>query len=455
MSRRVQPWHMQLLAASVLISSLPLVCTDPTTRSGGDSLASSARTARSDWRDGSHTGAGTQSRGQISVGQLGVVPTESEMQALEITVRNELLQDKMQPNFWSCPEFMNEYRWKPFVAPVLHNGLGNLLFAIAGACSFAHQLNLPCIVGYWRIDRSTKDPRAFEPWGGHPPPFGPHIQLGHVFPALQWLSCHPRPPVGTNVLPDLVLEGAFENYVNQGEPLLIHSWFFTTRWWNHSLITQLLQPHAAVIRGARQAYFRYLHSMCGDQCALFETVSVHMRIGYANETDPDALAQRRLPPSAFYRHVFKQRFSRRTTIYLVFSDNPQEATWRLRAFRGIKFRVVDANAITSLVLMTMCHHHVLTTSTLSFWGAFLPCPDCVNTQDPPPFPRARPPATIIYHGSFEQTHGPTLVAAMDGWGWIKITNPQLRSELGLTEQQRKNIADIQARRRQTTVIPSV
>lgn len=64
-------------------------------------------------------------------------------------------------------------------------------------------------------------------------------------------------------------------------------------------------------------------------------------------------------------------FEKSRVHYLVFSDNNEKA----RAFMqplsayGHKWTLIDENVVVSIQLMAMSKHHILTSSTLSFWGA--------------------------------------------------------------------------------------
>ena len=86
------------------------------------------------------------------------------------------------------------------------------------------------------------------------------------------------------------------------------------------------------------------------------------------------LSDRRFPPLGFYDHVFGEVFRGRHVRYLVFSDDVVRAHRFLRQQalkHGIEYEVIDENVVVSTHVMSLCQHHVLTSSTLSFWGAYL------------------------------------------------------------------------------------
>lgn len=70
-----------------------------------------------------------------------------------------------------------------------------------------------------------------------------------------------------------------------------------------------------------------------------------------------------------------KEFDSETSLYVVFSDDNAKAKELFQAHAAkdprLQFVVVDDNAAASLLLMSLCKHHVLTSSTLSFWGAYL------------------------------------------------------------------------------------
>lgn len=66
-------------------------------------------------------------------------------------------------------------------------------------------------------------------------------------------------------------------------------------------------------------------------------------------------------------------FDRDAVVFLVASDNNRRAMEMLYPMRdeGFRFVLVDENVVTTVRLMARCQHHILTSSTLSFWMAYM------------------------------------------------------------------------------------
>jgi ABC-type dipeptide/oligopeptide/nickel transport system permease subunit len=62
----------------------------------------------------------------------------------------------------------------------------------------------------------------------------------------------------------------------------------------------------------------------------------------------------------------------------------------------VRFYIVRENQVMSLHMMSRCKHHILTSSTLSFWGAYLD-------------PNQPNGGRTVYHPSFEVDHGIHMV----------------------------------------------
>ena len=120
-----------------------------------------------------------------------------------------------------------------------------------------------------------------------------------------------------------------------------------------------------------------------------EAVSLHLRLGYRGEPAMPLLRDRRFPSAAWLSKVVQSEFGRDQTAFLVFSDNAQLATLLVSQYveAGYNMTVIDENPAVSLYLMSRCMHHVLTSSSFSFWSAYLDPkqPDGGRTIVPPQF----------------------------------------------------------------------
>lgn len=169
---------------------------------------------------------------------------------------------------------------------------------------------------------------------------------------------------------------------------------------------------------------RYLHRRYDEVLfnATHASVSVHVRLGYSQEPATNLLKERAFPPKVFLENAFD--ILGKSKIFLIFSDNVARAKalltpvsnagapgfWMgkfaslsrgiplstaipiltqyssisnpysnlgvcvvLRIFHtlgvaGFTLVYIDENSVMSLRLMSLCTHHILTSSTLSFWG---------------------------------------------------------------------------------------
>jgi hypothetical protein len=104
-----------------------------------------------------------------------------------------------------------------------------------------------------------------------------------------------------------------------------------------------------------------------------ETVSVHLRLGYKGEPSLDLLAGRAQPTLDWFSRVMRSQFAPASSLFLIFSDNVELASNAMLPLRkvGLHIVIMHENSVTTLELMSRCKHHILTSSTLSFWGAYL------------------------------------------------------------------------------------
>jgi hypothetical protein len=87
------------------------------------------------------------------------------------------------------------------------------------------------------------------------------------------------------------------------------------------------------------------------------------------------------PSRAWYRHVIEDVLDPERMHFLVFSEDPAA----LALFDDVKTRHpdlqythVEENPALSLLLMSVCTHHVVSMSTLGFWGMLCVARDLVS-----------------------------------------------------------------------------
>eukprot|EP00048_Salpingoeca_helianthica_P020693 m.247492 g.247492 ORF g.247492 m.247492 type:complete len:360 (-) comp51358_c0_seq1:23-1102(-) len=286
------------------------------------------------------------------------------------------------------------------VAPVLYGGLGNQLFQLAALHVYARSVGVPCVVG-WFDHWNRKISNSFEPWGGHPPP-APGITIKDTFPAIRYFTMVP------SITPATVLNDYAFALKEPGQylplppkerlPAQIHGYFFNVDYFHHdrAYLLNLFKLNPAIEE--------YIDAFYNDIWASpLETVSLHLRFGYSGEPATGLLNDRQFPPKSFYNRVFEKEFNRRAVLYVVLADDVKRAEEFMSplAAYGFHYRIVDDNSVVSLRVMARCRHHVLTSSTLSFWGAYL--------DEHQPL-RGR----TILHKTFFTDHGHNIVP-YDSW----------------------------------------
>ena len=148
------------------------------------------------------------------------------------------------------------------------------------------------------------------------------------------------------------------------------------------MVLNLFKMHPSVTAYAKR-YYNWLFK--GPR----ETVSLHLRLGYKGEPEKRQVEARKFPSDAWFKKIILSEFTANTTRFLVFSDNAQIAALIAAPYieAGYDLIVIDENPVVSLHLMSRCTHHVLTSSTFSFWSAYLDPrqPDGGRTIVPPQF----------------------------------------------------------------------
>eukprot|EP00041_Stephanoeca_diplocostata_P028987 m.843500 g.843500 ORF g.843500 m.843500 type:complete len:464 (+) comp23473_c1_seq1:373-1764(+) len=281
-----------------------------------------------------------------------------------------------------------------WVAPILYGGIGNVLFQLAALLVYAKEAQAHCVIGFFQ--HWNRQFHTFDEWGGHPAP-GPGITLKHVFPLVQWMSFDSYKVTPATVKNDYAFNIKNpDDYIPMPDksklPLQIHGYFFSHRYWHHE------RQHVLKMLTMNPAIDRYLHRRYDDVLfnATHASVSVHVRLGYSKEPATNLLKERAFPPKVFLENAFDSLG--KSKIFLIFSDNVARAKTLLAPVSNSGFPLVyiEENSVMSLRLMSMCMHHILTSSTLSFWGAYL---------DP-----AQPTGgRTLLHESFFVSHGREMI----------------------------------------------
>jgi hypothetical protein len=148
---------------------------------------------------------------------------------------------------------------------------------------------------------------------------------------------------------------------------------------------------------ALEEYVQYYYGHLFSNNSGYETVSVHLRLGYNHEPSKPLLARRGLPPESYYERALES-FDRTKVRFLIFADDLQQAYNMMGSWERFGFNLlfIDENVIVSVRLMSLCTHHIMTSSTLSFWGAYLD-------------PRQPTGGRTLLHEVFFKSHGHNMI----------------------------------------------
>eukprot|EP00049_Salpingoeca_infusionum_P020560 m.364415 g.364415 ORF g.364415 m.364415 type:complete len:379 (-) comp26957_c0_seq1:177-1313(-) len=289
-----------------------------------------------------------------------------------------------------------------YVAPIFYGGLGNLLFQVAALTTYCDALDVPCVFGYFQ--HWNREYNTFMPWGDHTPP-AKGVTLKSTFPNMRWID----------VEPNVDSMRIFNRYAFKIEdpdefaplprrdmlPAFIHGYFFNAKYWhsNRQSVLDTLTFNPAIVE---YNTYKYGDILFGSK----QTVSLHLRMGYSHEPAAALLKDRKFPPASFYDTILSTSIPLKVSTVLVFSDDNDKARTFMENLKtkhkDLDYTIIDENVVMSLELMTRCHHHILTSSTLSFWGAYL------DRQQPDG-------GKTFLHSSFFNDHGRGMVPQDYGW----------------------------------------
>ena len=132
------------------------------------------------------------------------------------------------------------------------------------------------------------------------------------------------------------------------------------------LVEEAFRFHPAMLQYLDEKYHTLLHSSR-------QTVSVHFRILQLDDPFGYVVQRRQHPSLAWYFHVMEKMFTPKDVTFVIFAEN---ATTILPHFvkaqqrnPDFQYRIVDdENFAVTMAFMTLCDHHVVTSSTFGFWG---------------------------------------------------------------------------------------
>ncbi len=306
-----------------------------------------------------------------------------------------------------------------FVSPILMGGLGNNLFQIATALKYCDDNNYPVIFGYWSSYNSCKalpnnhpsnaagKPNPyFQPWGGWP---------GTDYPDFYWHNFFPQLPFFHN--PDNTKGSEFntleedDKYAYRADtgqggeyvPLdtkpgqQFMGYFFNKEYWHPSrdLILKYLSFRSKYYEDS-VSYLLHVHKS-------MSTVSLNFRLPeleYAGDKELINGLEEDLESIEWIERAIN--YFPDTSLFVVTSNKPQEAKRLLRErFPDKHFYFIVGSPAFQMVSSVACSHHILTSSTFSFWCCYLdPKQPMGNTIYSPNFTN-RHSSNMIPYGSWE------------------------------------------------------
>jgi Glycosyl transferase family 11 len=224
------------------------------------------------------------------------------------------------------------------VTTSLHGGIGNNFFQMAEPVAFCAEHNLlPPQFATWNMSDFPSQYRNAHFIDGHT---GTPEELRHAFPHIKWL-----PPSRASFDYKFMLNDMFA---------------FADVHHQRKTILDYFQPSQEV-----QEYIRRKYPRIQEQ----RTISLHYRVGGLN-ADTHAFSP---ITTDWYKQIFASYFPEQYDCF-VFSDNLGEAKHLIKALEKCTkntYHLVDENVFNTVIMMSMCKNHILSNSTLSFWGAYL------------------------------------------------------------------------------------
>ena len=231
----------------------------------------------------------------------------------------------------------------------LNGGIGNMLFQISEAKTFAKEFNYPNPrFGYWEEDPNFVFPQFYKPdkeFGGH------DVEISDF-------------------------NAAFENIkLEKFESVTFDTHFQVSNMFNFASFADSSQI-----------------TIKPNEATRLNAIAVHLRFGGLN-ADISAVPKIR---KSFYKRAFA-RIPSNLPVY-VYSDNLVAAEeWRIKFEKMLNRRIFikESKPIESLLEMANCEYHILHSSTFSFWSAFLD--------------KEQPNSKVFYPREFLKLHGPNMV----------------------------------------------
>lgn len=261
------------------------------------------------------------------------------------------------------------------ISVLLMGGLGNMLFQTATLMVYAKEMGYDPLVGYWTTHQSesskwnehlNRNGRNihFDPWGGHILK-DPHISFGDVYPKLPWFDSRPNAfqwwfdqSLAWDI--DTGECGVYYDLKQKVQPpYLFQGYFFNKLYWHHErdYILDLFTPDENITN--------YINTNYGE---LFKnSISLHLRMGGGRQDFQNIP----MVTTEWVQNILNE-YSNNHNV-LVFSDDIEKSKDFVSEleYNKQKFVFIDEDPYIAVHMMSMCDMHILSNSTLSFWGAYL------------------------------------------------------------------------------------
>lgn len=269
-----------------------------------------------------------------------------------------------------------------YISPILCGGFGNNLYQVATAIHYSKTNNIPFIIGYWDSHNSrallSKDhPSAwagkpnpyFQPWGGW---------SGTDYPDFTWSNMFPNLPYQHELGETFNVDDKYAYEYDTGEageyiPLdfgpgtQFQGYFFNHKYWHESRyeILNYLRFDNNYIESNEFYLPHYLQAMT--------TVSLNFRLPdafYAGDLELKDQLVEDLESLDWLKKAINYFPS--TSLFVVTSNDPYKARQILREhFPNKFFYFIIGSPGAQMVASINCAHHILTSSTFSFWCCYL------------------------------------------------------------------------------------
>ena len=307
------------------------------------------------------------------------------------------------------------------ISPILCGGLGNNLFQVASALSYAKDKGYDTIFGYWTSFNSKlrlPDDHISD-WAGKPNPYfgkkwggwktkDDSVSLNTMFPKLNWFE-NPDPttdgPFNTtneeyhwSFEIDTGTAGIYEPF-DFGPNTQYYGYFFNKKYWHHnrSYILDQLQFNQTTVNYIKETYKDILD---------LNPVSINVRV-----QDPTIASEQEFHNRDSYIDQYDflasavKVFGRERT-FVITTNNVERTKGIFNSddrFNGYTFFYIDEDFDKQMVITSLCKDHILTNSTFSFWAIYLD--------------RNAETSKVIYSKTFEEQHSKEMVPYQE---WIKL-----------------------------------